>query len=78
MTYAAAPACVARGAGTIVKISSVVGIAVEALNGVYGASKSYVLSFGLSLQKDLGDKGLHIQTALPGNVSRCVPFVRSV
>jgi uncharacterized protein len=66
LTYAAAPAFAARGAGTIVNIASVVGIAVEALNGVYSASKSYVLSFGHSLQKDLADKGVRVQTVLPG------------
>ncbi len=37
----------------------------EALNGVYSASKSYVLSFGHSLQKDLAEKGVRIQTVLP-------------
>lgn len=66
LTYAAAPAFVARGAGTIVNIASVVAVAVEALNGVYSASKSYVLSFGHSLQKDLADKGVRVQTVLPG------------
>jgi short-subunit dehydrogenase len=66
LTYAAAPAFVARGAGTIINISSVVGIAVEALNGVYSATKSYVLSFGHSLQKDLAEKGVRVQTVLPG------------
>lgn len=66
LSYAAAPAFVARGAGTIINISSVVGIAVEALNGVYSASKSYVLSFGHSLQKDLAGKGVRVQTVLPG------------
>jgi uncharacterized protein len=66
LSYAAAPAFVARGAGTIINIASVVGIAVEALNGVYSASKSYVLSFGHSLQKDLADKGVRVQTVLPG------------
>lgn len=66
LTYAAAPAFVARGKGTIINISSVVGVAVEALNGVYSASKSYVLSFGHSLQKDLAEKGVRIQTVLPG------------
>jgi uncharacterized protein len=66
LTYAAAPAFVARGRGTIINISSVVGIAVEALNGVYSASKSYVLSFGHSLQKDLAEKGVRVQTVLPG------------
>jgi uncharacterized protein len=66
LTYAAAPAFVERGTGTIINISSVVGIAVEALNGVYSASKSYVLSFGHSLQKDLAEKGVRVQTVLPG------------
>jgi short-subunit dehydrogenase len=66
LSCAVAPAFVARGAGTIVNISSVVGIAVEALNGVYSASKSYVLSFGHSLQKDLAEKGVRVQTVLPG------------
>ena len=66
LSYAVAPTFVTRGTGTIVNISSVVAIAVEALNGVYSASKSYVLSFGHSLQKDLADKGVRIQTVLPG------------
>jgi short-subunit dehydrogenase len=65
LTYAAAPAFVARGKGAIINISSAVAIAVENLNGVYSASKSYVLSFGHSLQKDLAEKGLRIQTVLP-------------
>ena len=66
LTYAVAPAFVARGAGTIINIGSIVGIAVELLNGVYSASKSYVLSFGHSLQKDLAGKNIRIQTVLPG------------
>ena len=66
LTYAVVPAFVARGAGTIINISSVVAIAVEGLNGVYSASKSYVLSLGHSLQKDLADKGVRVQTVLPG------------
>lgn len=66
LTYAAAPAFVARSAGTIINIASVVGIAAEMLNGVYSASKAYVISFGHSLQKDLADKGVRIQTVLPG------------
>ncbi|MGY2167521.1 SDR family NAD(P)-dependent oxidoreductase [Pseudomonas gingeri] len=65
LTYAVAPVFAARGSGTIINISSVVGIAVELLNGVYSASKSYVLSFGHALQRDLADKGVRIQTVLP-------------
>lgn len=66
LTYTIAPAFVARGGGTIINIASVVGIAAEMLNGVYSASKAYVISFGHSLQKDLADKGIRIQTVLPG------------
>jgi uncharacterized protein len=66
LTYAVAPAFVNRGTGAIINIASAVGIAVEALNGVYSASKSYVISFGHALQRDIGDKGVRIQTVLPG------------
>lgn len=66
LSYAVAPAFVRRKAGTIVNIASVVGVAVEMLNGVYSASKSYVIGFGHTLQRDLGDKGVRIQTVMPG------------
>jgi short-subunit dehydrogenase len=65
LTYAVAPAFAERG-GTIINVASVVGVAVEALNGVYSASKSYVISFGHRLQRDLGEKGVRIQTVMPG------------
>src|SRR6202012_2660866 len=65
LTYAAAPAFVARGTRTIINISSVVGIAPEFLNGVYGASKSFVTAFSQSLQHELAPKGLRIQAVLP-------------
>ena len=66
LTYAAAPAFVARSAGTIINIGSVVGISPETLNGVYGATKAYVLAFSHSLQRELADKGIRIQAVLPG------------
>jgi uncharacterized protein len=66
LTYAAAPAFVARGTGTIINIASVVGIAPEALNGVYGASKAYVIAFSYSLQHELADKGIRVQAVVPG------------
>jgi short-subunit dehydrogenase len=65
LTYAVAPVFAAKGSGTIINISSAVGIAVELLNGVYSASKSYVLSLGHVLQRDLAGKGVRIQTVLP-------------
>jgi hypothetical protein len=66
LTYAAAPAFVARGHGTIVNIASVAGVAPERLNGVYGASKAYVIAFSHSLQHELAEKGVRIQAVLPG------------
>jgi short-subunit dehydrogenase len=66
LTYAAAPALVARGKGTIINIASIVGISPETLNGVYGATKAYVLAFSHSLQHELADKGIRIQAVLPG------------
>jgi short-subunit dehydrogenase len=65
LTYAAAPAFVARGVGAIINIGSVVGIVPERLNGVYGASKAYVLAFSHSLQHELAGRGVRIQAVLP-------------
>ncbi|MEY9324606.1 SDR family NAD(P)-dependent oxidoreductase [Sinorhizobium fredii] len=66
LTYAAVPGFVARGTGAIINIASIVGIAPELLNGVYGGSKAFVLAITLSLQKELADKNIRIQAVLPG------------
>ncbi|HEX2009510.1 MAG TPA: SDR family oxidoreductase [Roseateles sp.] len=66
LSYAAAPAFVARGGGTLINIASIVAIGPEILNGVYGASKAYVLALTQSLQHELADKGLRVQAVLPG------------
>ena len=65
LTYAAAPAFVARGGGTIVNIGSVVAVAPERLNGVYGASKAFVLALTQSLRHELADKGVRVQVVMP-------------
>ena len=65
LTYAAAPAFAARGAGIIINIASVVAIAPERLNGVYGATKAFVLALTQSLQNELAQKGVRIQAVLP-------------
>lgn len=66
LTYAAVPAFVARGNGTIINISSIVAIAPERLNGVYGGSKAFVLALTHSLAHELADKGVRVQAVLPG------------
>jgi short-subunit dehydrogenase len=66
LAYAAAPAFVARGAGTIINIASIVAITPELLNGVYGGSKAFILAFTRSLHHELADKGVRVQAVLPG------------
>ena len=66
LTYAAAPAFLKRGSGTIINVSSAVAVAPELLNGVYGATKAYVLALTHSLIHEFADKGVRIQAVLPG------------
>jgi short-subunit dehydrogenase len=67
LSYAAAPAFVARGAGTIINIASVVALAPEfMLNGVYSASKAFVIALSASLRAELADKNVVVQVVLPG------------
>jgi uncharacterized protein len=66
LTHAAASGFVARGGGTIINLSSVVGIAPERLNGVYGATKAFVLALSLALHKELAEKNVRVQAVLPG------------
>ena len=69
LTYAAVPGFVARQGGTIINIASIVGIAPELLNGVYGGTKAFVLAFSQSLQHELKDSKLRIQVVLPGAIA---------
>ena len=66
LAYAVVPGFVARGTGAVINISSIVAIAPEILNGVYGGSKAFVLSLSQSMHHELADKGLRIQAVLPG------------
>ena len=66
LTYAIVPQFIARGAGTIVNIASIVAINPEALNGVYGGSKAFVLAFSQNLRHELADTGVTVQVVLPG------------
>jgi short-subunit dehydrogenase len=62
---AVAPRFAARGEGAIVNLSSVVALIPEIAMGVYGATKSYVLSLSQALQSELGPKGVYVQAVLP-------------
>lgn len=66
LTAAVTPALIARGAGAIINISSIVSVAPEMLNGVYGGTKAFVLAFSQSLRHELSSQGIRVQVVLPG------------
>jgi short-subunit dehydrogenase len=72
LVYAVAPSFVAREHGTIINMASALGVAPEILNGVYGATKAFVIALTFSLQKELAEKNIRIQAVLPGAVG--TPF----
>lgn len=72
LVRAAVPCFVARKRGTIVNIASSVALAPETLNGVYGATKAFVLTLGRALEHELADTGVRVQTVLPG--ATATPF----
>ncbi len=66
LSLAAVPGFVARGAGTIINIGSVVPLVPESYPGVYGSTKAYVLHFSQSLHAELSGQGVRVQAVLPG------------
>jgi short-subunit dehydrogenase len=66
LAAAAGRAFVARKAGTIVNISSVLAVAPERFDGVYSGSKAYLLNLSLSLAQTAGEAGVTVQAVLPG------------
>lgn len=66
LAAAAATGFVARGAGTLINIASVVALAPEVISGVYSGTKAYVLNLSQSLQAELAPHGVRVQVVLPG------------
>jgi hypothetical protein len=65
LSRAAGQRFAAAGAGTIVNIGSVVGLAPEFGMTVYGATKAFVLYLSQGLQQELGPRGVYVQAVLP-------------
>lgn len=66
LSHAVAPRFAERGAGAIVNVSSVLGLAPEWGSPVYSATKAFVLTLSQALQAALGPKGVYVQAVLPG------------
>jgi len=65
LARAVAPRFVNKGEGSIVNISSVVGVTPEYGSTVYGATKAFVLLLSQSLHFELGPKGVYVQAVVP-------------
>jgi uncharacterized protein len=66
LTHAAARAMLGRGHGAILNIGSVAGLQATPGNAVYGATKSFVASFGEAVHGELEGTGVSLTTVLPG------------
>jgi short-subunit dehydrogenase len=66
LSSAVAPRLAAAGAGAIINIASVVGLAPEFGMTVYGATKAFVLFLSQGLNFELAPKGVYVQAVLPG------------
>lgn len=65
LASAIAPRLVKAGEGSIVNISSIVGLAPEFAMTVYGATKAFVLFLSQGMNAELSSKGIYIQAVLP-------------
>jgi uncharacterized protein len=66
LASAAARAFVAKGAGAIVNIASVLAFAPEGFDGVYSGTKAFILNLSHAMTAQLSDKGIYTQAVLPG------------
>lgn len=65
LASAVTPRWVKAGEGSIVNISSIVGLAPEFAMTVYGATKAFVLFLSQGMDVELSSKGIYIQAVLP-------------
>ena len=69
MVQAVAPGLRAKGAGTIVNVSSMAGRVAAPLNAFYSASKFAVEAISESLHYELGHFGIRVVIIEPGNIA---------
>lgn len=65
LASAITPRFVKAGEGSIVNISSVVGLAPEFAMSVYGATKAFVLFLSQGMNIELSPQGIYVQAVLP-------------
>lgn len=66
LASAAAANFVAQGGGTLINLASVLALAPERSNAIYGATKGYVLNLSITLNQEVASHGVRVQVVLPG------------
>lgn len=66
LTKAVLPGMLDRGAGRILNVASIYSFSPVPFQAVYGASKSFMLSFALALDNEVRSRGVTITTVCPG------------
>lgn len=69
LTHTAIPVMTARGRGGILNVASMGALTPVPMMAVYGATKSFVLSFSEALHEELRGKGIHVTCLNPGLTS---------
>lgn len=68
LIYAALPAMIARGTGSIINVASIGGFIPRPHDAVYCATKAYLIAFSEALQGELAGTGVQVQALCPGFV----------
>ncbi|MFF3490480.1 SDR family NAD(P)-dependent oxidoreductase [Streptomyces sp. NPDC002795] len=68
LTHELLPGMVERGRGSVVNVASNAAFQPSPYFAVYGASKAFVLNFGLALRQEYRGRGIRVLTLCPGPV----------
>ncbi|MFJ8042683.1 SDR family NAD(P)-dependent oxidoreductase [Kitasatospora sp. NPDC096147] len=68
LTHEVLPGMLARGAGAVLNVASTAAFQPTPYFAVYGASKTFVLDFGLALRQEYRRRGIKVLTLCPGPV----------
>lgn len=69
LTYRFLPSMLERKSGGVINVASVAGFQPVAYNGVYSASKAYVLHFSESLWAETRNRGVTVMALCPGTTN---------
>ena len=69
LTHAILPAFLARNAGAIINVASVLSFHSLPISAIYSGTKGYVLNFSRGLQKELAETNVRLQLVLPASTA---------